>query len=75
MFELISDPNAYEYAKKLFEVKPDVDEDDTKMKYYEKDFENEIYKEEDEVQRLQLVSIKQKQARVKSFYIKKTLFI
>lgn len=69
MFELISDSNAYEYAKKLFEVKPDVDEDDTKLKYYEKDFENEIYKEEDEEQRLQLVSIKQKQERVESFYI------
>lgn len=55
---MVSDPNAYEYAKKLFEVKPDVDEDDIKMTYYKNAFENDEYKDEDEQSRLKEVSIK-----------------
>lgn len=55
---MVSDPNAYEYAKKLFEVKPDVDEDDTKMIYYKNAFENDEYKDEEEQSRLNKVSIK-----------------
>ncbi|XP_026315820.1 prolyl 4-hydroxylase subunit alpha-1-like [Hyposmocoma kahamanoa] len=46
------DPNAYEYAKKLFEVLPDVNEDDTKMRYYKEAFVKDNAEEEEEKQRL-----------------------
>lgn len=58
----MTDPEAYEYAKKLFETKPIVNDDDTKMQLYKEAFnndnKNEKEKHEEEQESLRKVSIK-----------------